>query len=309
MRALRTARRAEVVTLSLVTASFVLLGLPDTAQEGIARRANHLVLLPVARVRGVFGGYLKLREENAALRAELERARLELGETRVVRVQNRQLRRMLDFAADQPVRLTAGRVIDRNFGTLPTTFLLDVGRRDGVERNQPVVSVDGIVGKTVNVGPATSEVMVYAHPEFSASALIIGGDHLEYGIVRPDADGDLRLYLPLRSTTGPGDPIVTSGYGGVFPRGIPLGRVSERGESDRLGLQKIDRVRPVVDLARVANVFVLSRDVDAGQQAGEVLRMFWPGFAYPPMAGETFGRGPAAGAGEPDEGAAHRPER
>lgn len=293
MRALRKARRAEAVTAALVVVSLALLAMPVGAEQAVARRANHLVLLPVSRVRAVFGGYLRLREENAELRIELQQARLELGGVATTHVQNRELRQMLDFAADQLVRLIPARVVDRNFGTLPTTFLLDVGRASGIEENLPVVTAEGLVGKVVDVGPATSQVMLYAHPEFSASALVVGGDHLEYGIVRPAPGGGLRLFLPLRSSTGPGDPIVTSGYGGTFPRGIAVGRVVTGRASDRLGLQKVDVVQPVVDLGRVTTVFVLARELAGpGRSAGTTVRMFWPGYAYPPIAGETLGREP-----------------
>jgi hypothetical protein len=83
---------------------------------------------------------------------------------------------------------------------------------------------------------------------------------------------------------------VTSGYGGTFPRGIPVGAVEHGREDQRLGLQKIDVVRPIVDLGSVGAAFVLRRGVDPGESVGDVPRLFWPGFAYPPMAGETFGR-------------------
>lgn len=289
MQALRRARRAELVASALVVTSLILLALPESTERSISRRANHLVLLPASRVRVVFGGYLRLREENARLRTELQQAKLELDQVVAARVQSRELRRMLDFAADQPVRLIPARVIDRNLTTLPTAFVLDVGRNAGVVENLPVVTAQGIVGKTVDVGPETSLVMVYAHPDFSASALVVAGDHLEYGIVRPSPSGGLRLFLPLRSSTDPGDRVVTSGYGGTFPRGVPIGHVIEGQESDRLGLQRVDRLQSVVDLGRVTTVFVLTRQVSAGAAAGENLQMFWPGYAYPPMAGEVLG--------------------
>lgn len=290
MAGLRSSYRAEAIAASLVALSLVLLALPDPTQESIARQVNHIVLLPVSRVRASLGGYMGLREENARLRDDLGRARLELSEGRMLQAQNRELRRMLDFRADEPVRLIAARVVDRDFGTLPTTFVVDAGRDRGLLENMPVVTADGLVGKTVEVGTGTSQVLLYTHPEFSASALLVGGDHLEYGIVRPAPDGGLRLFLPLRSSSEAGDPIVTSGYGGVFPRGIPVGRVARTREDDRLGLQRIDRVDPVVDLGRVTVVFALARDPEPGRAAGEVTRLFWPGYAYPPMRGETFGR-------------------
>lgn len=280
-------------------AALALLALPEATQQDLAHRANHVLLLPLSRIRATFGGYLHLREENARLRSELQQARLELGESQVARTQNRELRRLLDFGPNQPVRLLPARVIDRDFGSLPTTFQIDVGRRSGVEEDLPVVSPEGLVGKTVDVGPASTQVMLYGHPEFSASALLVGGDHLEYGIVRPAPDGELQLFLPLRSFSEAGEPIVTSGYGGTFPRGIPIGRVASTRRDDRLGLQRIDRVEPVVDLGRVSAVFVLMREVPPGHSAGEVMRLFWPGYAYPPMAGETFGRVDSLGE-EPD---------
>jgi rod shape-determining protein MreC len=224
------------------------------------------------------------------LRSELQAARLELGATEGLRLQNRDLSRMLEFREDQPVDLIPTRVIDRDFGTLPTTFVIDVGAADGVAIDQPVVTLDGLVGKIVDVGSSASEVMLFSHPEFSASAMLVGGDHLEYGVVRSTPSGEVELFLPLRSGSAPGDRIVSSGYGGTFPRGIPIGTVEHGREDQRLGLQKIDLVRPVVDLGSVGAAFVLKRGVDPGVSVGDVPRLFWPGFAYPPMAGESFGR-------------------
>lgn len=289
MAVLRAARRAEIVTAALVVAALVLLALPDSVQRGVSSRANHVVLLPVSGLRTAFAGYLQLREENERLRTELQRARLEVSSGETVRAQNRELRRLLDFAANQPVRLVPARIVDRDFGTLPTTFVIDAGREDGIGPNMPVVDADGLVGKTVDVGPGASQVMLYTHPEFSASALLVGGDHLEYGVVRPAPDGTLRLYLPLRSESKVGDPVVTSGYGGAYPRGIPIGRVVAVREDARLGLQKIDVIEPETSLGSVTAVFVLRRQAAPRRSAGDVIRLFWPGYAYPPMTGESLG--------------------
>lgn len=293
MALFRSAYRAEALAGILVLASLILLALPEGRQDSLARGANHVVLLPLAGARNVLGGYLGLREDNARLRSELQAARLELGATQGLRIQNRDLSRMLEFREDQPVDLIPTRVIDRDFGTLPTTFVIDVGQEDFVQIDQPVVTLDGLIGKVVDVGRSASEVMLFSHPEFSASAMLVGGDHLEYGVVRAAANGEVELYLPLRSRSAAGDRIVTSGYGGTFPRGIPIGTVERGREDQRLGLQKIDVVRPVVDLGSVSVAFVLRRGVDPGESVGDVPRLFWPGYAYPPMAGEAFGQPPA----------------
>ena len=286
----RSAYRAEALAAILVLASLILLALPERRRDSIARGANHVVLLPLAGARNALGGYLGLRQDNARLRRELQAARLELGATQGLRIQNRDLSRMLEFREDQPVELVPARVIDRDFGTLPTTFVIDVGQEDLVENDQPVVTLDGLIGKVVDVGRSASEVMLFSHPEFSASAMLVGGDHLEYGVVRAAPNGEVELYLPLRSRSSAGDRIVTSGYGGTFPRGIPIGTVERGREDQRLGLQKIDVVHTVVDLGSTSAVFVLRRGVDPGESVGEVPRLFWPGYAYPPMAGESFGQ-------------------
>ncbi|HUP01266.1 MAG TPA: rod shape-determining protein MreC [Gemmatimonadota bacterium] len=298
MTLFRETLRAEAVAVGLAVVSLAFLTLPEPDQQSLARRANHVLLLPLSQVREIFSGHLRLRRENARLRLELQRARLSLASTRAARLQNQELQRLLGFREDQPVQLVPARVIDRNFSTLPTILLLDAGREDGIEPELPVVTMEGLVGKTVGVGPGTSQVLLYSDPAFSASALLVGGDHLEYGIVRPAPTGQLQLLLPLRSRSEPGDRIVTSGYGGTFPRGIPIGTVDRIREDPRLGLQRIDLVEPAVNLGSVTAVYVLRRDagtasstareVPAGS-AGDVPRLFWPGYAYPPMAGESFG--------------------
>lgn len=284
--------RSEAVAGGLVLASLILLALPDARQTALTRTVHHALLLPFAETRGRFAGYVGLREENERLRAEVQRARLELSAEAAYRAETEVLRRMLGFAPDQPVRLLPARVVGRDFDTLPTTFLIDVGRRSGVIENLPVVTQDGLVGKTLDVGEDASLVMLYTHPEFSSSALLVGGDHLEYGVVRPTPEGELHLFLPLRSSSGPGDRIVTSGYGGSFPRGIPLGKVAHVREDRRLGLQRIDVVEPEVRLGAVTAAFVLLRGAVPAGSAGDVPRLFWPGYAYPPMSGEELGRSP-----------------
>jgi hypothetical protein len=106
----------------------------------------------------------------------------------------------------------------------------------------------------------------------------------EAGIAAARPDGELELVVPLRSTAKPGDVVVTSGIGPVFPRGIPIGRISGVTEEDRLKLQKNDRIVSVVDLSRTTSVFVLvqggSPDGADPAQPGEST-LFWPGYDVP----------------------------
>lgn len=288
MASLRQTRRAEIVALALVTVALILLTLPPARQQTIARVTSDLLLFPLAQLRSGLSGHWGLRAENQRLREELLQARQDATTAALAEHQNLELQGLLGFGSRQPVRLVPARLVDRNFATLPTTAVLDVGRDEGVDVNLPVVNDHGLIGKTVAVGRGLTRVMLYSHPDFSASALLVGGDHLEYGIVRPGAGGVLQLFLPLRSASAPGDRIVTSGYGGTFPRGIPIGQVAAVEEDARLGLQRIDRVEPAVDLGRPTVVFVMLREASPEVPAGDQTGLYWPGYAYPPMTGERL---------------------
>ncbi|MGH7564765.1 MAG: rod shape-determining protein MreC [Gemmatimonadota bacterium] len=293
MASVHQARHPEIVVLALVAISLILLTLPTDRQQMVARRAGDVLLFPLVSMRSALSGHWGLREENLRLREALQKARLAAAGAALAERQNVELGRLLAFRERQPVRLVPARIVDRNFGALPTTAVLDVGKEDGVTSNLPVVTDRGLVGKTVATGSGLTRVMLYSHPDFSASALLVGGDHLEYGIVRPGGGGVLQLFLPLRSKSAPGDRIVTSGYGGTFPRGIPIGEVATVEEDSRLGLQRIDRVDPTVELGEATVVFVMLRHGSPGESAGDETGLFWPGYAYPPMTGERFGSPPA----------------
>lgn len=288
MASVRQAHHAEIVALALAAVSLILLSLPASRQQTIARVTSDLLLFPLSQARSGLSGHWGLRTENLRLREELQQARLTASAASLAERQNRELQALLGFRRRQPVELVAARIVDRNFATLPTTALLDAGRADGVGVNLPVVTDRGLIGKTVAVSRELTRVMLYSHPDFSASALLVGGDHLEYGIVRPGGGGVLQLFLPLRSESAPGDRIVTSGYGGTFPRGIPIGEVAAVEEDARLGLQRIDRVEPAVDLGQVTVVFVMLREGTSDESAGDRTGLFWPGYAYPPMTGERL---------------------
>lgn len=292
MASVRQAHHPEIVALALVAVSLILLTLPGERQAAIARRSGDVLLFPFVSVRAALSGHWDLREENRRLREDLQQVRLEASRGAIALRQNLELQRLLTFRGGQPVQLVPARIVDRNFAALPTTAVIDAGREDGITENLPVVTDRGLVGKTVAAGSRLTRVMLFSHPDFSASALLVGGDHLEYGIVRPAAGGALQLFLPLRSRSAPGDRIVTSGYGGTFPRGIPIGDVAAVEEDPRLGLQRIDRVDPSVDLDEATVVFVMLRSGAPGESAGDETGLFWPGYAYPPMTGERFGTPP-----------------
>ncbi len=257
------------------------LSLPANDQVALARRVNRGFLLPFLLVRDDVESYLGLREENRLLRVALERRALELSELQWTRVENLKLREALGFRERLPVEFVAAEVVGISPERLPRSFLLDKGSADGIRPNLPVVTPDGLVGKTAETDRHATLVITLRHPDFRASALALTERDAEAGIAAARPDGELELVVPLRSTARPGDVVVTSGIGPVFPRGIPIGRISGVTEEDRLKLQKNDRIVPAVDLSRAASVFVLVQATTPASgdpaQPGEST-LFWPGY-------------------------------
>jgi rod shape-determining protein MreC len=144
-----------------------------------------------------------------------------------------------------------------------TTMTLTAGSNVGVTRLSPVVSPDGVVGMVTTVDPTMSEAMIWTHPDFRVSAMSEDGS--AFGIVQAHAASATTGYLmelrgiPFRSQLKPGSLVVSSGLGGVWPRGIPIGSVlSEISTAE--GWARTYLVRPAVSPADVGAVMILKSD-------------------------------------------------
>jgi len=152
------------------------------------------------------------------------------------------------------------------------TLVLTAGTDAGVEPFSPIVTADGVVGYVRSADARTSVAIVWPHPDFRVSS--ISADTNAFGIVSAhlDGSGGARFLLemrgvPYRTPLDSGTMIVSSGFGGTFPRGIPVGTVL--GElPNESGWERRYLILPAVRPAAVGSVLVLtnsrgSRDVGA----------------------------------------------
>jgi rod shape-determining protein MreC len=264
-----TPRRRAGLLAAVVLAAVVLLTgqlrTPDHRAIGWAGEAILSVLTPV---QVALDGALEsaerwwvalseigqLRSENARLRAEVERlhrrvARLEEAQREVVR-----LRRLLQVRPLPPEVPRAARVVARDAGSWFATLLVDRGARDGVRRHDAVVTADGLVGRVLEVYPTAARVLLLSDPRSAVGVLV--QRTRDAAVVEGRAGPVLRLrYLSRDSEVRPGDLLVTSGLGGVFPRGIRVGTV--RAILPKTGLFLEAEVTPAADLDRIEEVLVL----------------------------------------------------
>jgi rod shape-determining protein MreC len=170
------------------------------------------------------------REENAALRNELDEYKLRLADYDELVAENGRLAAILEYKRNnENQELKTARVTGKDSGNWFEVFTIDLGSRDGVKANMPVITPDGLVGRVEEVGLNWSKVMSVIDGRSRVSAIMertrdvgvaggrIGTDELTAALAME--------YLPLDSDIVEGDVVVTSGLDGVFPKGLVIGRV------------------------------------------------------------------------------------
>jgi rod shape-determining protein MreC len=209
-----------------------------------------------------------VRSENAALRAEAERLRVEALQVEETTRENERLRRLLALRDRLPLTTLAGEVVGRDSGGWVRALTVNRGRSTGVSRQVPVIVPEGLVGRVVQVRVGTSIIQLLNDPASTVGAVV--QRTRTPGLVEGDPGGEMRLKFMARdgAQVAPGDLVVTSGLGNLFPKGVPIGRVT-RIEDKGSALFHFAVLTPAVDFARVEEVLLLT-----GQTQQDVAALF-----------------------------------
>jgi rod shape-determining protein MreC len=211
---------------------------------------------------GLWSTYLdwkNVRAENRRLREEIQALRVAALRVNETAEENGRLRRLLGLQQHLPISTITGEVIAREWGGWVRSLTVNRGRGESIDKLAAVISPDGLVGRVVDVRPGASIVQVLTDPASTVGAHVVSTR--TPGIVEGDPRGTIRFKYMAREGAGikVGDVVVTSGQGGVFPRGIPIGRV--RAIDDRgSALFHYATLTPVVDFARIDEVLLVTGD-------------------------------------------------
>jgi rod shape-determining protein MreC len=220
-------------------------------------------------VRGI--GDLAL--ENRALSEEIAYLRGELRVARELEAENRKLREHLAFQQrPQPSQLVACEVIGRDSTGWWNTARLDKGRRSGVVPGRAVLTADGLAGRTVSVSDRTADVLLLSDPACKVSVRIArtGDSAVAEGTGSlGDAGTFCRLrHLSPKAAVREGDEVVTSGMGGLFPKGVLVGTLRNI-RTDPTGLEQLADVEPAAKLDLLEYVFVSATAADLAAAAAD----------------------------------------
>ncbi len=240
-------------------------------QVPVSSQAVSLVLSPFQSAFGWVSGELRgitdsiwdvvtVHEQNKMLRNEVAQLRVQNLQASEYAAENARLRALLDYkqAASQ-FDLVAARVIGRESATWSSMIVINRGTMDGIQNNMPVVTEKGLVGHVVEAGPNSSKVQLILDPRSSVGTLIQRPDSRVAGIVEGDMDNPTMprmVNIPKNADVDEGDMIVTSGFGGIYPKGLAVGIVSSL-KNDAGGLLKIAVLEPAVDFQRLEDVMVI----------------------------------------------------
>jgi len=264
-------RRLALLMLLAVCALTVLtmqVRTPDRRQAGWVGTALEAALAPavagLSRVSdAVAGGWAMLREigtlrsENARLRTEVARLHEENTRLRPAGAENRRLRALLGFKVQQPYHSVVARVIGRDPTYWFSTVLVDRGLADGVRRNDPVVTNDGLAGHVIETAGSWSRVLLMIDPR-SAVGVVIDRSR-EAGVAEGQGQPLLRVrYLSRDADIRPGDRVVTSGLGPTYPQGMLVGVVVGPAAGGGNMFQEVF-VRPTADLTHLEDLLIVIR--------------------------------------------------
>lgn len=230
---------------------------------------------------------IRVQAENERLQGrvrELERRSGHYGETEMM---NRRLKRLLALQRQLPNRAIAAAVTARDASVWFQSLTLNKGELDGIQTGMPVLAPEGVVGLISSTSPRASRVLLLTDPNSGIDVLVqrtrVRG--IVSGLLE---QGTLLKYVKRSDDVKVGDRVIASGLDGVFPKGLPVGRVTKVSRKDR-GLFLYAEVTPAADASRLEEVLVafatgeplrrpsgLASAADTGPPAPEVEGLYGP---------------------------------
>lgn len=267
-------KRSQYIALALVLlGAFFLLRLPTRAASNIKLAIGSL-FLPLFGMSGSLAGmtdnasYLLLSRNELIRQLRWQHKTNEVAEVYLRQAaewkrENDRLRDYFSLPRQYAWKPTLARVVARDPVNWWKTITIDRGARDGIRTNAPVVTAEGLVGRVSAVTFAQAQVVLVGDPDCRVSVLVGDEKSREQGVIAPASSSPLDhalvdlSFLSRNSKLVPGQLVVTSGMGGVFPKGIVVGQIADF-RNIGYGLYKEAQVRLAVNMNRLEEVFVLS---------------------------------------------------
>jgi rod shape-determining protein MreC len=277
-RATRLSSRIDfLLFIGCLIAAAVALVLPLQMRDPLAELLRRSVVAPLVNLQSNAERWHAAWQLSEERTARLDSAVMRGFNANALQSENDELRKLLGLGARLRTGFVPAEAVHNAVREdVVTTLTLTAGTRAGIKVYSPVVSPEGVVGLVQTADPTISIAILFSHPDFRASAM--SGDGTSFGIVYPHlqqslgGSGEYLLELhgvPFRTTLPAGTMIYTSGLGGAFPRGIPIGSVLRELKTAE-GWTRTYLLQPSVNPAKVNSVMVLT-----SQRSGQKMDNIW----------------------------------
>ncbi len=236
-------------------------GASDSLFEAVAWMETSLSSV-LSGVTHIYRGYVHLvdtERENSILREQVADLENRLNHLYEIELENQRLRKLLSFKKTVPYRLLPARIVGKNFTGWSRTLMINQGRREGIRVGMAVVRPEGVVGRILSVSKTHAQVQLIIDRNSDIPALF--QSTRAEGIAEGGVANQCRVkYLTRLPDIEPGERVVTSGLGRVFPKGLIIGSVSSVRKKP-YGLFQEAAIIPAVDFSRIEEVFVVRSPV------------------------------------------------
>ena len=246
--------------LVAIALSFFLLLNNTSSEMGVVRGKSveivSFITSPITFIRSLMSLEKKtqiLREKNLSLSLKVE-SMLNLQN------ENNELLRMLDFKKQTSLLMKPAKVVNKGLQPNLLSIVINSGSKEGLKRNQAVLTPNGVIGKTVEVGENTSIVQLITDVNYRLSVRILPSGAT--GILRLIKKGMAQIREVQKNVEiNIGDKVVTSGFSDIYPPGLPVGSVSGVYD-DRGSFQKVVNLKLSNDISSFQNVFVIIEKIN-----------------------------------------------
>jgi rod shape-determining protein MreC len=218
-------------------------------------RNVHNAVLEVKEMGWALWNFHRLKQKNERLQTRIADLETRLLGTRELKIENERLNRLLNFKSQLGFDVIPSRIIGQNFSNWYRSVIVDKGSVEGVLPDQAVLSPKGVVGRVVEAFRRSSKIILLTDRNCQVGSQVLRTRDI--GVLQgQDEETCILNYLSRTSGIRKGDLVITSGFDGVYPKGIILGEVIKV-HSEDFGLYKYAEVAPSADFNKLEEVLII----------------------------------------------------
>lgn len=235
--------------------SVVLLINPGQLREAVVQLPLSVLYLPFFKLESSVTELRSVAEENKSLRQRLVESSMRLSMLEESERENNRLKRILGFEPPSGYRLVPSAVVAIDGAGLPVTATINRGSDDGIRVSQPVINEEGLVGRVLEVSRGFSKIQLLTDPLNRVA--VRAADKRDMGIAKTELSGRMVVdHISVQTELVEGDQLLSAGLGGVYPKGLLVGRVvSVERPPDEVFARVV--ILPSVRFDRIEELFVL----------------------------------------------------